>query len=131
MLYGTDAIGGVINIIESMPAKGTNDVDLNIRLFPNTAGTLTDVGISKNIGKSWYRIRAGAESHSDYSDGNNKRVLNSRNNGYYLKAGMGFDHKKWSQQNSYNFSYNQYGFIMDSMTKPVSYTHLCNTGHCL
>lgn len=117
LLYGTDAIGGVINIIESMPAKGTNDVDFNIRLFPNTAGTLTDVGISKNIGKSWYRIRAGAESHSDYSDGNNKRVLNSRNNGYYLKAGMGFDHKKWSQQNSYNFSYNQYGFIMDSMTK--------------
>jgi len=117
LLYGTDAIGGVVNIIESMPAKGTNDVDLNIRLYPNTGGTLTDAGISKNNGKSWYRIRAGAESHSDYSDGNNTRILNSRNNGYYLKAGAGFDHKKWSQQNSYNFSYNQYGFIMDSMTR--------------
>lgn len=117
LLYGTDAIGGVVNIIEAQPLKGANDIDLNIRLFPNTAGTLTDVGLSKNNGKTWYRLRAGAESHSDYSDGNNKRVLNSRNGGYSVKAGLGFDHKKWSQQNSYNFSYNQYGFIMDSMTK--------------
>ncbi|MBS1771388.1 MAG: TonB-dependent receptor [Bacteroidetes bacterium] len=117
ILYGTDAMGGVINVIEETPsAKGSN-LDANVRLYSNTLGTLTDVGYIKSNGKTWYRIRGGVENHADYADGNNTRVLNSRNSGYYLKLGGGFNHRKWSQNNSYNFSYNRYGFILDSLTR--------------
>ncbi len=117
LLYGTDAIGGVINVIEETPKLPGEKLDVNLRFYSNTLGTLTDAGYSRSNKHSWWRIRAGAESNADYTDGNNMRVLNSRNGGYYLKAGFGFNRKKWTQNNSYNFSYNQYGFILDSLTR--------------
>lgn len=114
LLYGTDAIGGVINVIESTPAKEGNNIDINTRLYSNTLGTLTDVGYSSLHDSKWWRLRAGLESNADYTDGNNDRVLNSRNKGYYIKAGFGFNKDKWIMNNAYNFSFNQYGFILDS-----------------
>lgn len=116
ILYGTDAIGGIINVIEEVPHQPGKAWDINTRLFSNTAGTLTDIGYASVKNNKWWRIRAGAESHSDYADGNNQRVLNSRNKGYYLKAGYGFSKKYWEQNNSYNFSYSQFGFILDSLS---------------
>lgn len=115
LLYGTDAVGGVINIIEELPVVQGKHTDINIRLYPTTLGTLTDAGYSSVKKNNWWRLRIGYENHADYSDGSNTRVLNSRNNGYYLKAGYGFKKKNWEQNNSYNFSFNQYGFILDNM----------------
>jgi len=116
LLYGSDALGGVINIIEEKPKDTGNKVDFGTQLFGNTLGTLTDAGYSKKNGSNWWRLRLGVESHADYSDGNGARVLNSRNNGYYLKAGMGFERKRWMQENTYNFSCNQFGFIMPDLS---------------
>jgi iron complex outermembrane receptor protein len=114
VLYGTDALGGVINIIEEQPGKpGQKTVDVNTRFYSNTLGTLTDVGYKSTKEKKWFRVRAGIENHADYSDGRNQRVLNSRNNGYYLKLGKGFQRSSWSSENTYNFSLNNYGFIME------------------
>lgn len=115
LLYGSDAMGGVINIIERKPITEGKKLDAGTQLFSNTHGTLTDIGYSNRNGDNWWRLRLGAESHADYTDGDGSRVLNSRNNGYYLKAGLGFDKKNWKQENSYNFSYNQYGFIMEDL----------------
>jgi iron complex outermembrane receptor protein len=47
-------------------------------------------------------------------------VLNSRENGYYFKAGCGFERKNWTQYNYYDFSYNQYGFILDGLGNPMT-----------
>jgi len=115
LLYGSDAIGGVINIIEEKPVLKGRKTDFGTQLFSNTLGMLSDIGMSNKTDKNWWRIRIGFENHADYSDGKNNRVLNSRNRGYYLKAGFGFDKKKWRQENSYNFSYNQYGFILEDL----------------
>ncbi len=115
LLYGSDALGGVINVIEEKPTAQGNKVDVGTQLFSNTLGTLTDAGISHRKNNKWWRLRLGMESHADYSDGKGDRVLNSRNGGYYLKAGMGFEKKKWAMENSYNFSYNQFGFILDDL----------------
>lgn len=117
ILYGTDAIGGVINIIEETPINIGNSLNLNIRGYSNTRGTLSDIGYSHSNVKTWFRIRGGIESNGDYADGNNFRVLNSRNTGKYLKAGFGIMRKRWQQNNAYNYLYNQYGFILDSLTK--------------
>lgn len=120
LLYGTDAVGGVINVIEES-AFGDRDsiqtqrLDINTRFYSNTLGTLTDVGYKSGNARKGWRIRLGYENHGDYSDGNGNRVLNSRSKGYYLKAGFGFNKRGWQQQNSYNFSYNQYGFILDDL----------------
>jgi iron complex outermembrane recepter protein len=117
LLYGTDAVGGVINIIEEKPIAYGKKLDINTRLFSNTLGTLTDIGYNNRKDKHWWRLRVGEENHADYADGSNTRVLNSRNKGYYLKAGYGFDKKRWSMENSYNFSYNQYGFIIVDLNR--------------
>lgn len=117
LLYGSDALGGVINVIEEKPTAQGKVVDAGTQLFTNTMGTLTDVGISSRKNNKWWRLRLGAESHADYSDGNGKRVLDSRNRSYYLKAGMGFEKKNWTQENSYNFSYSQFGFIIDDLAR--------------
>jgi iron complex outermembrane receptor protein len=115
LLYGTDAIGGVINVIEETPTHEGLFTDINTRLYSNTVGTLTDIGIASLRGTRWWRIRGGFESHGDYYDGSNTRILNSRNQGYYVKAGFGFERGRWIQNNTYNFSFNQFGFIMDNL----------------
>lgn len=113
LLYGSDAMGGVINIIEEMPKSEKVLIDAGTQIFSNTLGTLTDIGLSKKRSNHWLRLRIGAENHADYSDGNNQRILNSRNKGYLFKAGYGFEKARWHQENSYNFSYNQFGFILN------------------
>ena len=74
LLYGTEALGGVIRIVEeNIPAEGTNESDINASLFSNTLGFSINGGIKKNTGTKNWRIRLGADSHADYTDGNNKR----------------------------------------------------------
>lgn len=121
LLYGTDAVGGVINVIEQIPSAmdAGKRLDANVRLHSNTLGTLTDVGFSDKHHQSWYRIRCGYESHGDYSDGAGNRVYDSRNTGYYLKGGYGFRKGNWESNNAYNGSFNQYGFILDSMNSRI------------
>ncbi|MCB9046233.1 MAG: TonB-dependent receptor [Chitinophagales bacterium] len=115
ILYGSDALGGVVNIIEEKPKKQGDLFDITTRLYSNSRGTLTDIGYSHRNRNTWWRLRGGYENHADYADGNNTRVLNSRNTGYYVKAGGGFTKINWQQENSYNFSYNKYGFIIDQL----------------
>lgn len=115
LLYGSDAMGGVINIIEEKPMAQGKSFDFGTQLFSNTLGILTHAGFSKRDSNKWSRLRVGVENHADYADGAGTRVLNSRNGGYYVKGGFGFERKGWIQENSYNFSYNQFGFIMPDL----------------
>lgn len=114
LLYGPEAMGGVVNIIEEKPAA-TNKIesDLSLRLFSNTYGIATDAGIKGAKGNINWRVRLGAESHADYTDGNNERVVNTRFGGYYLKSSFGIRRKNWVSKNYYMFSLSNYGFIMD------------------
>ena len=114
LLYGSEAMGGVINIIEekSAPIK-TIKADFSTRVFANTYGNATDIGLKGATEKINWRVRIGEDTHADYSDGNNKRVLNSRFGGYYGKVGFGFHIKNWISQNNYMHSRNNFGFLMD------------------
>ena len=93
VLYGTEAIGGIINLIEEdKPTIDMRESDFSIKTNTNTLGGLVQGGYKVNYGKKWFRIRAGIENNADYSDGNNTRVLNSRFDAYYLKSSFGFQH---------------------------------------
>lgn len=122
LLYGTEALGGVIKIVEEdIPAAGTKESDINASLFSNTLGFAVNGGIKKNTGTKNWRIRLGLDSHADYSDGNGKRILNSRFASYNLKASLGFKHPKWINQNHFYSSFSRFGFITKNNTgrKPV------------
>ncbi len=116
LLYGSEAVGGVINIIEEKPAEDGKIIgDLNTRFLSNTLGNATDIGFKGNQNNKNWRVRAGYESDADYSDGskeNGNRILNTRFGGYYLKGSFGFRKKNWICQNNYNGSLNNFGFIM-------------------
>ncbi|MFL5762596.1 MAG: TonB-dependent receptor [Bacteroidia bacterium] len=116
LLYGSEAVGGVINIIEEkMPDSGKVVGDFNTRFYSNTTGTSSDLGFKGNKNNHNWRIRLGYESNADYdngSDTSSRRTLNSRFDGYYLKASYGFHKKNWTCQNNFNNSLNDFGFIM-------------------
>jgi iron complex outermembrane receptor protein len=113
LLYGSEAVGGIINIIEEKkPEDGKIVGDINTRFISNTFGNATDIGFKGNNNNKNWRVRAGMESDGDYSSGGNTRVLNSRFNGYYLKGSYGFTKNNWTSTNNYNGSVNNFGFIM-------------------
>jgi iron complex outermembrane receptor protein len=115
LMYGSEAMGGVINILEEKPADvDSTRCDAGLRLFSNTYGAGPDAGVRSAKENISWRVRLGAESHADYSDGNNKRILNSRFDGYVGKASFGYCHKKWVSNNNYLFSKSDFGFIMDT-----------------
>lgn len=131
VLYGTDAVGGLINVIEE--GRASEDkllVDFNTRFHSNTMGTLTDVGIRGKRNNKWWRARIGGESHADYGDGSNVRALNSRSQGYYFKGTLGIQNRNLVSENTYHFSMNDYGFIMndilDFMDEDARYTRKLN-----
>lgn len=118
LLYGSEAVGGVVNIIEESPAEEGKIVgDFNTKFISNTLGNSTNLGFKGNRNNKNWKVRAGYESDADYTDGRNNRILNSRFGGYYFKASFGFKKNKWICQNNYSGSLNNYGFIMsDSKT---------------
>lgn len=116
LLYGTEAVAGVINIIEEeKAATGTHETDLGIKLNSNTIGGTIQYGTKINYGNHWFRFRAGIESNADYTYGHNTRILNSRFDGYYAKVGFGFKKENWLSENNYNFSLNRFGFIFSDI----------------
>ena len=122
LLYGTEAIGGVIKIVEeNIPKAGTKESDISGSLFSNTLGFSVTGGIKKNTGIKNWRMRLGVDSHADYSDGNNKRILNSRFESYNFKASLGYAHKRWINQNNLYTSFSRFGFVMkdNQERKPV------------
>ncbi len=112
VLYGTEAIGGIINVIdEEKPSAGTRESDVSLKFNTNTRGGLLQAGYKINHGKTWYRVRLGSENNADYSDGNNDRVLNGRFKSYALKATLGFQKNNWTSTNNFMSSFNKFGFI--------------------
>lgn len=113
--YGSEAMGGVLNIIEEKPAPvGTVEGDASLQLFSNTLGFATDAGVKGANEKLNWRVQIGAASHGDYSDGDGNRVYNSRFDGYQAKLSMGWKKGNWLSVNNYLFSLNHFGFLMEA-----------------
>ena len=114
VLYGSEAMGGVINLIEEKkPALHQSQSEIGLRLNSNTLGGMVQAGYKVNNGSSWWRLRIGSQNHADYTDGHQDRVLNSRFDGYYLKGTYGFQRNRWTSTNNFMSSYNRFGFIFN------------------
>lgn len=121
VLYGTEAIGGIINVIEEeKPRLNMKETDFSSKFNSNTLGGSFQYGYKGNKGNKWYRIRAGIENNADYADGRNNRVLNSRFDGIQLKSTYGFQKKNWKSVYNYMGTFNRYGFIFNDIYSFVS-----------
>jgi iron complex outermembrane receptor protein len=121
VIYGSDAMGGVINLVEEDNAPiGKTVGDFNSRFYSNTLGIISDIGLKNSTEKYHWKIRTGGESNANYLDGSNKIVPNTRYNGAGLKANFGFDRKWVSSDFNYNFSFYQFGIIeANEASKPI------------
>ncbi|MEO6038625.1 MAG: TonB-dependent receptor [Saprospiraceae bacterium] len=116
ILYGSEAVGGVLNVIEEQPAPGPGrQGDANLRLYSNTRGLSGDLGFLGNTKRGWWRLRAGADNHADYTQGGGDRALNSRFGGYYFKGTLAFRNTRRQSILNYNGSLNNFGFVLEDL----------------
>ena len=91
LLYGSDAVGGVINIVKEKPAPiGKILGDYHLQYHTNTNGLVSNLGIKGRSDNLFWGLRTGLKSHADYKDGNNQFVPNTRFNEQSVKAQLGY-----------------------------------------
>jgi iron complex outermembrane recepter protein len=113
LLFGSDAMGGVVNVVEEDFQQGVTMQNINFKVFSNTYGIGLDYGLKKS-GKNTFILRGGAESHADYSDDSSERVPNTRFALYNLKSAFILQRDHWKSENRLLLSFNQFGFIADT-----------------
>lgn len=92
LLYGSDAVGGVINVLKEKPAPvGKIIGDFNTQYHSNTQGTASNIGVKGSTESLFWGLRAGVKSHTDYQDGKGDYVPNTRFNENSLKANIGIN----------------------------------------
>jgi len=121
LLYGSDAIGGVINFIKEKPAPvGTFGGDYNLQFFSNTLGVNNNLGIKGSSQKVFGSIRIGQKSHADFLQGGGAFVANSRFNEYSLQATTGYHSKIGSFQLNYDQNNQKLGLVEEEAVIEIS-----------
>lgn len=121
LLYGSDAIGGVINFIKEKPASvGTITGDYNLQLFSNTSGVTNNLGIKGATRKFFGGIRAGQKSNADFLQGGGDFVPNSRFNESSLKLNAGYSGKRGTSKLFYDYSNQKLGLVEDEAIEEIT-----------
>jgi iron complex outermembrane recepter protein len=91
LLYGSDAIGGVINFIKEKPAPvGKILGDYRLKLHSNTLGMNNSIGIKGTSENIFGGLRFGHKTHADYLQGGGEYVPNTRFNEMTVNANTGY-----------------------------------------
>lgn len=112
LMYGSGAIGGVINILDQEPAEKPLEGYAGVNLYSGTRGLRTDLGL-KGARKSgfFWSMDGNMQSHSDYRDGANRIVGNSRFTSAMAKSAVGI-RKPWgSSKLTYTYNKQLLGII--------------------
>jgi iron complex outermembrane receptor protein len=105
LLYGSDALGGVLYFNPEKFAKSnTFEGDFSQKLFSNTLGSTSTLGV-KTSSENWkYLVRGSNNIHSDYRIADGNRVTNTRYNEQDLKTGIGYSNSVLSSVFRYDFN---------------------------
>jgi len=113
LLYGSDAVGGVINFIKELPAPNDQmEADFRSRYFSNTNGFNTTLGVKQSFDKIQWGVRGVVKSHGDYQYGDNHYVPNSRYTSKSLKTFVGYNFKNGSTKFYYDYSKDDIGLTI-------------------
>ncbi len=115
LIYGSDAVGGVINLIKEKPAPiGKIIGDYNASLHSNTNGLITNFGIKGNSNQVFWGVRACLKSHADYTDGKDNFVPNTRFNTQSFKIQTGLIKPFGTFKLFYDYNYDKLGMCTES-----------------
>ena len=105
LLYGSDAIGGVLYFNpEKFAATNTFKGDFRQRLFSNTLGSSTSLGLKQSLENWKFLVRGSYDTHSDYKIPDGDRVTNTRYTEKDLKVGIGYSNQDVSSVFRYNYN---------------------------
>ncbi len=92
LLYGSDAIGGAINLISEKPAPAnTVKADLSAKYNTNTQGINSNLGVKFSKEHFFGGVRVNFDQNKDYISGNGQKVANSRFNQKSINAFTGYN----------------------------------------
>lgn len=121
LLYGSDAIGGVINFLKEKPAPvGNIEGDYRLQLFSNTQGIENQLGIKGSSKNLFGGLRASLSSHSDFLQGGGQFVPNSRFNEWSIHANSGFSNKAGSFKLYYDYNRQNLGLSEEDAVEEVT-----------
>ncbi|CAN5163434.1 TonB-dependent receptor [soil metagenome] len=105
LLYGSDALGGVLYFNpEKYALTDSTNVDASVTYFTNTLGTEINAGVKTSSERFKFLLRGNYAAHSDYETGDGIRVTNSRFDEKDIKAGVGFQDRKYRGDLRYNYN---------------------------
>ena len=105
LLYGSDAIGGVLYFNpEKFAAPKTVTANFNQKLFSNTNGTNSSIGVKTSGEKLKILARGSYNTHADYKIPTGNRVTNTRFNESDFKTALGYSNAKFTSTLRYNFN---------------------------
>ncbi|HUX56141.1 MAG TPA: TonB-dependent receptor [Bacteroidales bacterium] len=91
LLYGSDAIGGVLNFIKENPAPTGKIIgDYRMQLHSNTLGMNNSLGLKGSSEHLFGGLRIGNKTHADYKQGGSEYVPNSRFKEWSVNANSGY-----------------------------------------
>ncbi len=110
LIYGSDAVGGVINVIPENPAtEKTISANINSQYHSNTEGYVNNINI-RTSGKKWFGgLHATNKTHKDYKDGDNKQVINTRFRETNAGANLGYRSTFGNFNLNYDYALPEYG----------------------
>ncbi len=118
LLYGSDALGGVLYF---NPEKFANPnefkADFNQRLFSNTLGSSTSLGLKTSTENWKFLARGSYNTHADYKIPDGDRVTNTRYNESDFKTGIGYSNSSFSSVLRYNFNRLDLGIPEDGISE--------------
>ncbi len=110
LVYGSDAVGGVINIIAENPApENTLISNINSQYHTNSEGFVNNLNLRAS-GEKWYGgLRGTYKTHKDYQDGLNQQVVNTRFRETNYGANFGFRNSFGNFNLNYDYALPEYG----------------------
>lgn len=120
LLYGSDAIGGVIYFVDERYAKDDYvETKFNSKYSTNTAGWDNKISLKLSKDKFHFNAFGAYNTNKDYEDGNGFNVPNSRFNTGDFKTTVAYTGQHYTTAIRYNYLKENYGITeLDSAALP-------------
>ncbi len=110
LLYGSDALGGVLYFVDERYAKNNSiEAGIGSEFDSNSLGFGNNAVFKLSKNRFHWNLFGGYTTHTDYKDGHNDFVPNSRFNTGNLKTTLGYTGDKFTTSLKYNFLNEKYG----------------------
>lgn len=117
-IYGSDAVGGIINYITKKPIS-INSIQSNLKynFFSNTLGHNIGIDFMHNHKKLFYGINGSFKSHLDYLQGGGNIAFNTRFNEKSLASFTSLSHKIGLSEANFSYLNQKFGIPIGDLNE--------------